>query len=53
MAVSLRYAGKEMSEMSSDCLLMTKTEEFLGVSQNTLRIWIKQGERVGPVWSGE
>ena len=41
-----------MSETLSDYLMTAETAEFLGVSQNTVRTWAKQGKievRVNPV----
>jgi excisionase family DNA binding protein len=40
-----------MSEKLSDYLMTAEAAEFLGVSQNTLRAWAKQGKipvRVNP-----
>ena len=44
--------GEEMSEKLSDYLMTAEAAEFLGVSQNTLRAWAKQGKiavQVNPV----
>ncbi|HCO23469.1 MAG TPA: MerR family DNA-binding transcriptional regulator [Gimesia maris] len=41
-----------MSEKLSDYLMTAEAAEFLGVSQNTLRTWAKQGQipvQVNPV----
>ena len=46
------FTGDEMAEKLSDYLKTAAAAEFLGVSQNTLRTWAKQGKiqvQVNPV----